>query len=44
MKIGSGIKTFFWSDCWVRTAPLRGTFRRLFDLLVYKDKMVVEMF
>ena len=22
MKIGNGIKTFFWSECWVEAAPL----------------------
>ena len=44
MKIGNGVKTFFWSDCSVGAIPLREKFRRLFDLSVFKDLTVVEMY
>jgi len=43
VKVGNDIKTYFWSNCWVGAVPLRERFRRLFDLSVYKYKMVADM-
>jgi hypothetical protein len=43
MKIGNGLKTYFWLDYLVGAVPFRERFRRLFDLLIYKDKTVAIM-
>jgi hypothetical protein len=44
MKVGNGLNTSFWSDCWVWEAPFRKWFRRLFDLFVIKDMIVAKMY
>jgi hypothetical protein len=43
-KVGNGSNTYFWTDTWVESVPLRGRFVRLFYLSANKDLTVVEMF
>ena len=43
-RLGNGLNTFFWSDCWVGTESFMERFRRLFDLSIHKDLSVGEMY
>jgi len=43
-RLGNGLNTFFWSDCWVGTKSFMERYRRLFDLSIHKDLSVGEMY
>jgi len=42
-RLGNGLNTFFWSDCWVGTVSFRERFRRLYELSIHKELSVGVM-
>jgi hypothetical protein len=42
-KIGNGISTRFWKDCWIGDSPFCFKFPRLFSLSVQKEAFVSEV-
>ena len=43
-KVGDGRDTLFWTDPWLERGPLAVRFKCLYDLSVFKNSMVREMF
>ncbi|PWA87168.1 hypothetical protein CTI12_AA134350 [Artemisia annua] len=41
-RVGNGINTSFWSDCWLGDIPLKAKYPRLFALELEKDATVAS--
>nr|GFC72068.1 hypothetical protein [Tanacetum cinerariifolium] len=41
-KVGNGVNTLFWDDCWINEAPLSRTFPRLYALEIRKGITVAD--